>query len=287
MSTRAGSPPVVVRVTATSEDAVDWAAAEASIRGLPLRLVHPVSSTAEALEAAASRARAVDGGLAVESSRVSGPARRALLRESRTAALLVLGAPARATLTRVLPAHAPLRLAAAAACPVTVVRALPRATDPRSAPRVVVGIDGTPSSGAALGFAVRAARRRGLPLVVLHAWTADAPADLEGVCASRVVTEAGAVGLVDRTIAPWREEFPDVPVTADVRCEDAAAALVATSDGAALVVLGTPGRRRLAGNLRPVGLRVLAGVAGPVVVVGHEGRGTQPSRRGLRSASSR
>ncbi|MGY1724663.1 universal stress protein [Blastococcus sp. SYSU DS0533] len=281
------SAPVVVQVTPTSGDAVDWAAAEASIRGLPLRLVHPVGATTGALDAAASRARAVDPGLAVESSRVGGSARTALLGESRTAALLVLGTPAATALPRLWAGRAPLRLASAAACPVTVVRALARATDPRSSPRVVVGIGGAPPSGAALGFAVRAARRRGLPLTVLHAWSADAPADLEGVCASRVVTEAGAVRLVDRALAPWREEFLDVPVTVDARNADPASALVAAAAGAALLVLGAPGRRRLTRSAWSVGRRVLAGVAGPVVVVGHGGRGTEPSRRGLRSVSSR
>ncbi|WP_236831273.1 universal stress protein [Blastococcus sp. KM273128] len=285
--TRHGSAPVAVHVTTTSDDAVDWAAAEASIRGLPLRLVHPVDATTEALGAVASRARAVDRDLPVEISRVSGPTLPALLRESRTAALLVLGAPAAPGLTRHRSGRTPLRLAASGACPVTVVRALARGTDQRSAPRVVVGIDGAPSTGPALGFAVRAARGRGLPLTVVHAWSADAPADLEGVCAPRVVTEAGALRVVDRALAPWRENLLDLPVTADLRHGDAASALVAASGGAALVVLGVPGRRRLTGTLRSVGRRVLAGVAGPVAVIGPEGHGAEESRRGLRSASSR
>ncbi|WP_236825661.1 MULTISPECIES: universal stress protein [unclassified Blastococcus] len=284
---RHGSAPVVVRVTAASDDAVDWAAAEASIRGLPLRLVSPEGATAGELGAAASRARAVDRDLAVESCRFSGSALPALLRESRTAALLVLGAPAATGLTRLGSGRAPLRLASSGACPVTVVRALPRATDQRSRPRVVVGIDGAPSSGPALGFAVRAARGRGLPLTVVHAWSPDTPADLEGVCAPRAVTEAGAARLVDRTLASWRQELLDVPVTAELRCGDAASALVAASGGAALVVLGIPGRRRPTGAVRSVGRRVLAGVAGPVVVIGPEGCDAEPGRRGLRSASSR
>ncbi|WRL65859.1 universal stress protein [Blastococcus brunescens] len=186
-------PAVVVQVDATSEDALDWAAAEASARGLPLRLVHPVDTppsvdpwsllsptAAGTLGAALARARAVDSGLAVETRLVPGTARQVLLQESRTAALLVLDTSSPAALGRLLPGRAPLQLAAAAACPVTVVRGLSRGDEPRPRPRVVVGIDGAPSSGAALGFAVRAAHRRAVPLTVLHAWTADPPADLEG-----------------------------------------------------------------------------------------------------------
>ncbi|WP_422678058.1 universal stress protein [Blastococcus brunescens] len=108
-----------------------------------------------------------------------------------------------------------------------------------------------------------------------------------GVCACRVATEADAVGLVERTLAPWRDEFPDVPVTAEVRCADAAAALVAASDGAALVVLGAPGARRLTRAAGSVGRRVLARVAGPVVIIGQENRGTVPDRRRVRNISSR
>lgn len=299
MSTRPDLPAVVVQVAATSADAVDWAAAEASARGLPLRLQavrtppsvvpgtrRPDPAT-EALDAAMVRARAVDPGLAVETSLIAGSARRVLLQASRTAALLVLDARSPAAPGRLLPVRAPLRLASAAGCPVAVVRALPRAAEQRRVPRVVVGIDGTPSSGAAVGFAALAARRRGIPLRVVHAWTADPPADLEGVCACPLSTEADALRLVDRTLAPWRAGFPDVPMTAEVRWADAAAALVTASEGAALVVLGAPSRRRLAGTVGPVGRRVLAGVAGPVAIVGHEGRGTTASRHGVRSVSSR
>lgn len=307
MNAGPGRSAVVVQVTTRSEDAVDWAAAEASCRDLPLRLVHrlgillpadhlellspaaarPHSAAAGALAAARARALAIDPDLTVETALVPGSARRVLAQESRTAGLLVVGGPSPGLLSRLLTGQTALRLVAAAACPVTVVRALPRATAPRRCPRVVVGIDGTPRSGAAVGFALREARRRGVALTVVHAWTADLPADLEGVCASRVGSEADARRLVDRTLAPWREEFPDVPITAEVRWADAASALFSASDGAALVVLGPPGRRRLTGAVGSVGLRVLARVAGPVVIIGHEGHGSATSRRGVGRVPSR
>ncbi|TQN43571.1 universal stress protein family protein [Blastococcus colisei] len=308
MSSPADRPPVVVPVPTASEDALDWAAAEAAARGLSLRLVHPFrtplpvdpfglappadvppprTTAAQLLDDALRRARAVAADLVVETALVPGSTRRVLLHESRTAGLLVLGGHSSDPFSRVRAVRARLRLAAVAACPVTVVGALPRAAGPRPSPRVVVGIDGTPTSGAAVGFAVRAARQRGIALAVVHAWTADPPADLEGVCACRVATEADALRLVDRTLAPWRAEFPDVPVTADVRSSDAASALVAVSDGAALVVLGAPGRHPLTRGFGAVGPAVLARVGSPVVVVGHEGWGTATTRRGVRRLSSR
>ena len=306
MSVGPGRPAVVLQVTSRSEDAVDWAAAEASSRDLPLRLVHrvgaplpadpgfrppeaapPPTAAAAALATATARALAVDRDLTIESALVHGTAQGVLVQESRAAGLLVIGGSSPGPLGRLLTGKAPLRLAAAAACPVTVVRALPRATGSRPGPRVVVGIGGTPRSGAAVGFAVREARRRGIPLTVVHAWTADPPADLEGVCACRVRSEADARRLVDRTLAPWREQCPDVPITAQVRCADAAAALVAASDGAALLVLGAPGPRRLASAVGSVGRRVLARVAGPVVIIGQESCGPVTDPRGVRSSSSR
>lgn len=306
MSAGSGRPAVVVPVPVPSADVVDWAAAEASVRGLPLRLVHlsgsaipvdprgrlsapprpPHTEADQVFAAVSTQVRAVDPDLAVATAVVPGPARQGLLLESVTAGLLVVGAPSVLAMGRLLSGRALLRLAAAAACPVTVVRSLPVATGPRPGPRVVVGIDGTPGSDAALGHAFRAARRRDLPVTVVHAWTADPPADLEGVCACRVATESAARGLVARTLARWREEFSDVPVSTVVRWADAAAALVAASDGAALVVLGAPGRRRLTG-VGSVGRRVLAGVSAPIVIVGHEASGTATSRRGTRRVSSR
>src|SRR5213080_2324051 len=61
-------------------------------------------------------------------------------------------------------------LAARGACPVVIVRGEPADT----AGPVVVGVDGSPVSEAALGFAFEAAATREAGLVVVHAWSPTA-----------------------------------------------------------------------------------------------------------------
>jgi len=58
-------------------------------------------------------------------------------------------------------------VAAHAACPVLVVRG---ATDPPQDGPVVVEVDGSPQSDAAVAFAVEAAAARGVSLRAVHAW---------------------------------------------------------------------------------------------------------------------
>lgn len=304
------SDPVVVCVDGSGGgDAVEWAAAEAAASGARLRLVHPFRGWASAevlglaplldclpapqiaaartLEAALARARAVAPDIETEGRMYQGPVGRILVRESRAARLIVLGARGEGRLRRALdggPASsAAARVAAAAGCPVAVVPLLPTTAGDRPPPRVVVGVDGTTSSAAAVGFAFRAARRRGIPVHAVHAWTPDLPADLEAVAGCPLAREAAALGRLDRALATWRAEFADVPLTTHVVRADPATALIALSDGAALVVIGSPSRRRrLDGLFGSVGSTVLGRVRAPVTIVGSEGRGTARSPLGAR-----
>lgn len=86
--------------------------------------------------------------------------------------------------------------------------------------RVVVGVDGSPAAAAALRWALDAARRRDLPVLVVHAylWPVYPPPLLPG---SEFVTtgEAGermAQGIVDDALRTAEELAPDVQVSAAV-----------------------------------------------------------------------
>lgn len=294
-SVRALAGPIVVGVAAdeSSRGAVDWAAAEALAQGCPLHVVHvlrpplaldplcgvPVAGGATAERAAAAdvlgsaldRIRRTAPGLDVSTYVVQGPASTALLRESRDARLLVLGArPPRRPggLPRLGRGAVRTRMTATARCPVTVVHRLPDLRASSLHPRVLVGLDGTPRCDAALGFAFAVAQRRGLPLVAVHAWTADRPADLEAVTASPGATEATARSVVAAALERWTARFPSVPVTTELVERDPAAALIAGSAEAALVVVGSRGFGRVrAALLGSVSRAVVEGVAGPVAVV--------------------
>ena len=300
------SAPVVVGVNAdgSSAPALDWAAVEAAGQTRPLRIVHAFSAPVvldplgvapmvdclpaqqaaarQLVHAALARVRSIAPGVEASGCIVRGSPRRLLLRASRDAHLLVLGSRrqgGRRSSGHGL-VHAPLhlRVATSAACSVAVVHPPEDAGRDRLPPRVVVGIDGLPHSDAAVGFAFRAAARRGIAVTAVHAWTADCPADLEAVTAPLVTTEAGAYALVDGAVARWRELYPDVPLTTEVVRRDPVSALVTGSAGAALVVVGARSRRGGLGTLfGSVSRAVVDGAPGPVAVVRP---GTEPSPPG-------
>ncbi len=295
--------PVVVGVTADggSASALEWAAAEAAGQRRPLRVVHAISSSvpvdplgvvpavdslaaqqaaaARLVDGALARVRSVAPGVEASAAIVQGPPRRVLLRESRDAHLLVLGSRGRGGprpgVRRLLHGSLVLRVTAAAGCPVAVVHLRGDGAADLVAPRVVVGVDGLPHSDAAVGFAFRAAAQRGAAVTAVHAWCADCAADLEAVTAPLVTTEAAAYALVDGAVGAWRERYPDVPVVPEVVRRDPASALVTGSTGAALVVVGSRGRRAGWGAVfGSVSRAVVDGATTPVAVVR---RGTGPS----------
>jgi nucleotide-binding universal stress UspA family protein len=94
----------------------------------------------------------------------------------------------------------------------------------------VVGLSGPAEPADVLGFAFRAARRRGAGLTALHAGTRPGP--------------AARAGWITDALRPWRAAFPDVPVRERLVAGPAGPALAAESAAAALLVIGArPGGR--------------------------------------------
>lgn len=303
--------PIVVAVDNgdRADDAVDWAAAEAAERGSPLVVVHvfhpplaldaygfiPLTDTppgaqaagAEVLRASLRRAAAVASELEVYAQLISGVPTRVLPDLSRGAALLVLGSRSGRSGRghNVLTGSVAGQLVARASCPVVVIRRRPRTPGPGPArPRVVVGIDLTRCCSGALDVAFRAAAQRGIPVTAVHAWGADTPADLEGVCGSRPVTEARARRKLALLLEPWQEQFAGVPVHPRVVRADPADALVAESEGAALVVVGSRGRGSVRGTLfGSVSRSLVQRARSPLVVV----RPDQPTGEPRKTTSIR
>ncbi len=265
------SGPVVVGVDAagSAADAVEWATAEAAARGCPLRIVHALSpplpadpygtsppvnllaarETAGALlHHAAARAHVVAPDLPVATHLVPGGAVRALLAQARDARLLVLGGRDRRGLRTLLTRSITARVAAHACCAVAVVRTRRTADGaPCPAPRVVVGVGASSTGAAALDHGIGAARRRGVPLVAVHAWTPDPPVDVEGFCAGPDQAEAVARRLLDETLRSRAAAAPDVAVVGKLVCDRPDRALVTEARGAALLVVGAAERGYLRG----------------------------------------
>jgi nucleotide-binding universal stress UspA family protein len=108
--------------------------------------------------------------------------------------------------------------------------------------RIVVGIDGSPSSGATLEWAANQAKLTGSNLEVLNTWEAvPIPSDFD--------PRAEAVNQVDRVVKSVRDKFPGVSIHVHVVEGHGATTLVEASHEADLLVVGSKGQGEFAGML--------------------------------------
>jgi len=244
--------------------AVRWAAAEAERRGLSLRLVsavggdvavvpHPelaqpyeqmlVERAREALDAGAADVARDTPGLRVETVLMSGHPVAVLREQSREAQLVVIGDRGWSRVEGLIAGSVSVALATHAHCPVVVVRGADR-----SAPApVVVGVDGSETSEAAVAFAYEAAASRRVGLVAVYVWS-DMFADplLVPLTDTAAMNDEGRRILAER-LAGWAEKYPDVAVERVVARDRPAHALLAQAERGQLVVVGSHGRGEFAG----------------------------------------
>jgi nucleotide-binding universal stress UspA family protein len=180
----------------------------------------------------------------VTSELVLGPAAQVLLDAAQTAATVVVGSRGLGGFTGLLVGSIGTQLAGHAECPVIVVRGAPA----ERSGRIVVGVDPPAESDAAVEFAFAEATRRRAELTVVHAWAtpsvAGAGSEAPRTYDPDAVAEAEADRLIDR-MAPWGEKFPGVAVHPLVRHGRPAPALLAASEGADLLVVGSHGHGAL------------------------------------------
>lgn len=273
MDTRHPGRTVVVGVDGSESalQAVRWAAAEAARRKVPLRVVtafawnqdHVVGRVglgagyrevmleaarrelAEAAEVAGKESAGID----VEQQLIVGFPIPVLVAESERAQLVVVGDRGFGGVSGLLVGSVAVAVAAQARCPVVLVRAGEEESPGYRARQVVVGVDGSPVSEAAVAFAFEAASARGVPLVALHAWWDLFVDPTMAPLLDWDAAEADESEVLAERLAGWGERYPDVRVDRMVTRDRPAAALVEESSRAQLVVVGSRGRGAAVGLL--------------------------------------
>lgn len=158
------------------------------------------------------------------------------------------------------------RLAASADGPIAII---PQATETTHA-GVVVGVDGTDSSAAAILFAAAEVQRSGQTLYMVHAWME--PPQWEDVYMpdNRFLLSLEDMHreVLDRAVDDVRSRFPEIDVVPLLKRALPHEALLQASGAAGLLVVGNHGlhgiRRLLLGS---VSHAVLLGLRSPTVVV--------------------
>lgn len=234
---------------------VAWAADEAHRRRIPLSLVvavparsdarapdgtprtpPPRHAWAERLREAAEWAGRRHPGLVPVMELAEGPPLAVLGVMSRGARLVVLGSRHLGRVNEFLSAGSVVvPLAAQADCPVVVVGDAEHVT--QQPPYLVIGVDGSPHSQAALAFAFEEAALRGAALRAIAVWQPPVFA-LHGEEAALQAQRA----LLAETTAGWSEKYPDVPLTHEVPVGHPVEELSLAAEHALAVVVGRRGR---------------------------------------------
>jgi nucleotide-binding universal stress UspA family protein len=271
--------------------AVCWGAAEAVRRQVPLRLVigfgWPADTPArhsrhgaayrevllgrarEHLTAAAEVAEDAQPGIEVEQQLVVGSPVAVLGEEARRAQLVVIGDRGMSRVEGLVVGSVAVALAAHAACPVVVVRGVGEESAPRDTLPVVLGVDGSSTSEAAIGFAFEAAAARKVAVVAVHTWSGmvfDPSAVPMGIDWAAI--ENAERELLARQLAGWSEKYPDTSVEQVVTRDRPAHRLLEQAARAQLVVVGSRGRGEFAGLvLGSVGNAMVHRCPCPVAIV--------------------
>jgi nucleotide-binding universal stress UspA family protein len=287
-STSLRSVVVGVDASPNAQEALDWAAAEAARRGVPLHIAHAwslaphvpradgvdvtksmIRAAEELLARAESRVHERHHGLRVDTELLPEEAVPGLIRLGGHAEMLVVGSRGLGRLSSVLIGSVSQGLVAHAPCPVVVFRTDQAETGSAA---VVLGA-GPDEASAPVEFAFAEASRRGVPLLAVRTWQ-----DPTGVYMPYMVMPPEDSGERDKqenrllleVLAAARRAHPEVELLPRVTVGDAASALVDASSGACLTVVGAERHRhRFAMPIGRVAQQVLHHAHSPVAVIPH------------------
>ncbi|PUA79332.1 universal stress protein [Nocardioides currus] len=248
-----------------AELALEWSAEEARHTGTPLVVMmvedvqpgptmssphhgvsqvvpSPVPGVLDGARARLARAGVLDVALEHRVGRVV----TELLDAATTSSLLVVGSNGHEVVGEVFLGSVSQQVARHASCPVVVVRRPHAAT----ARRIVVGVDGSAGSRAALEFACHRAELTGEDVVALHGWHVRNPStDVWSAVPRTLEDEERRELLLAESIAGLREDHPDAQIEPEAVPVDPATCLVDASTVASMVVVGARGQSFVGGLL--------------------------------------
>ncbi|TDU87866.1 nucleotide-binding universal stress UspA family protein [Kribbella voronezhensis] len=296
-----GRRPVLVGVdgSVSAQAALAWAAAEASYRRCPLRIVHTFTwpmigdpfglNLAEPMNdglrtaagwilgEAENQARHAAPDIKVTAALFAAGAVPTLLSQAQDADLVVVGSRGIGGFRGLLVGSVSSTVAAHAPCPVVVVHPHRDGTAFPASPtgRIVVGVDGSDVSAAAIRFAFQEAARRRVGVTAVHAAmptrqhpSLRVPADIVEQVERQLFAEA---------MDSKRILVSGIDVKTKLVHSHPVQALLDEADGAELLVVGSHGRGGFTGMLLgSVSQAVLHHAPCPVAVV-HRTKAKKPS----------
>jgi len=265
--------------SADAQTALLWAVRTSLLSGQPVRAVVATDPTAPAThrsvlsgerlaEVRASAEHLLEDALATDSAvdLQPGPVVPVLLEAAEGASMVVVGSRGLGQVAGTVAGSVSQHLARHAPCPVVVARP---AAHP-GASRIVVGVDGSGGSDAALDFACARAEATGEDVVVIHGWrdgraTGTTRREVPSEFMDRIAEEER---LLAESVTGLRSDHPDVNVVPEAIPVVAWRALADASATASLVVVGSRGRGAFSGMLLgSVSQQVLRHAQCPVAVV--------------------
>jgi nucleotide-binding universal stress UspA family protein len=265
--------PVVVGVDGSraSDRALRYAAAEAAVRKVPLRVVStytwppnlsalpryiavPGADVAElrkaaerTVQTAIAHVTAIAEDVEVDGAAIEGMTPSVLVAESARARLVVLGSRQLHAVGSFILGSVGDAVATHAVCPVVITRGHDDSFDADGA--IVVGIDYTDAPDALLAFAFEEAALRGVPLRAVLCWQPDLGTSwlLLREVAAEARQQAGA--WLSDLLAGWQDKYPNVAVDTRLIDDHPVAGLVGQSLGQRMLVVGSRGQNAVAATL--------------------------------------